>query len=75
MSLVIFLLISIVFLLVIERTKRKFLLDPNLTRRISHVGATLICAASPLFVEKKFIVIVCVGFAMVMIISRKFSLF
>lgn len=75
MNLVIFLFISTLFLLVIEITKRKFLLSPSITRKVSHIGAALICAASPLFVEKNLIIFACLGFAGTMFISRKFSIF
>lgn len=75
MYLAVFLLISMAFLLGIEITKRKFLFSANITRKVSHIGAALICAASPLFVEKNFIVIACLGFAAVMFLSRRTSFF
>lgn len=71
MNLVIFLVISTAFLLTVEVTKRKFLLSPNITRRVSHIGAALIAAVSPLFLDKNLIVFGCIGFAIVMFFSRK----
>lgn len=75
MNLAIFLLISTVFLLVIEIAKRKFLLSTSITRKVSHIGAALICAVSPLFIEKNLIVFACLGFAGVMVLSRRFNFF
>lgn len=75
MNLVIFLVISTVFLLVVEILKRKFLLPASITRRVSHIGAALIACVSPFFIHKNLIVFVCFGFAIVMFFSRKLSLF
>lgn len=75
MNLIIFLFISITFLLVVEITKRKLSLSPSITRRASHIGAALIATVSPLFISKNLIIIACLGFAVVMLISRKFSIF
>lgn len=75
MNLIIFLLISTVFLLVVEITKRRLSLSPSITRKVSHIGAALICAASPLFLEKNLIVFACLGFAIVMFLSHRTSFF
>lgn len=74
MNLVVFLLISTLFLSAIEIIKRKFSISSGTTRRISHIGSAIICAASPLFIEKNLIVFVCLGFAGIMLISRKFNI-
>lgn len=73
MNVIIFLVISTVFLLAVEIIKRKFLLSSSITRRVSHVGAALIAAVSPLFIDKNLIVFACFGFAGVMFISRRFT--
>lgn len=75
MKLIIFLVISTVFLLSVEIVKRKFSISSSTTRRISHVGAASIAAVSPLFIDKYLIILVCLGFAVSMFISRKLSLF
>lgn len=75
MNLVIFLFVSISFLLLVEFAKRKFLVSSNITRRTSHIGATIIAAVSPLFIDKNIIVFTCLGFAGVMLLSRKFNFF
>lgn len=75
MNLIIFLSASTVFLLGVELTKRKLSLSPNYTRRVSHTGAALIAAVSPYFIDKKIIVFACLGFALVMFLSRKASFF
>ena len=73
MNLIIFLVISTAFLLAVEIIKRKFLLSSSITRRVSHAGAALIAAVSPLFIDKNLIVFACFGFAGVMFISRRFT--
>lgn len=75
MNLIIFLFISTTFLLTVEITKRKLLLSSSITRRVGHIGAALIATVSPLFISKNLIIIACLGFAVVMLISRKFSIF
>lgn len=75
MSLFIFLLISTAFLLSVEIIKRKLSLSSNVTRKISHIGATSIAAVSPLFINKTLIVVACLGFAVVMYLSHKTSFF
>lgn len=75
MNLVIFLVISTVFLFMVEIVKRKFLLPTHITRRVSHIGAALIACVSPFYISKDFIVVVCFSFAIVMFFSRKLALF
>lgn len=75
MNLIIFLFISTTFLLTVEITKRKLSLSPSITRRVSHIGAALIATVSPLFISKNLIVIACLGFAVVMFLSRRTSFF
>ena len=72
-----FIVISIAtgFLVGVEVCKRKFSLSSSITRRISHIGAALIAAVAPVFLEKNLFIIACLGFAIFMFISRKHSLF
>lgn len=73
MNLIILLLIVTAFLLTVEITKRKLSLSPNITRRVSHIGAALIAAVSPLYIDKNLIVFACLGFTLVMFLSRRIS--
>lgn len=75
MNLIIFLLISTTFLLAVEITKRKLSISPTITRKISHIGAALIAAVSPMFIDKNLIIVACLGFAAVMFLSRRTSFF
>lgn len=75
MNLIIFLFVSTAFLLTVEIVKRKLSFSPSITRKVSHIGAALIAAVSPLFVDKNLIVITCLGFALAMFLSRRSSVF
>lgn len=75
MSFLFFLLISCVLLVSAEIAKRKFKQSVNVTRKIAHVGASLIAVLSPLFVSKGLIVIACFAFAGILFLSRRTALF
>ncbi len=75
MNLIIFLIISTSLLLIVEIIKRKLSLSSSITRKISHIGAASIAAASPLFLDKYLIIFACLGFAVAMFLSRKIWLF
>lgn len=59
----------------VEIAKRKFLLDTNITRRITHIGAALIAAASPYFVSRWTLIFVCLFFSVVMLLGRRSAWF
>ena len=70
-----FLVIATLFLVTVEICKRKLNLSSSITRRISHIGASLIACFSPFFLNSHLIVIICLAFAVFMFISRRISLF
>jgi len=71
MNLLFFVLISCIFIGVVEIVKRRFSLSTNVSRRVTHIGAALIAAISPLFLNQLTIVIVCLFFASLIFIGRK----
>lgn len=71
MNLAFFILISCALIGGIEFVKRKFSLSTNVTRRVTHVGAALIAAISPLFLNQLTIVITCLFFAGLVFVGRK----
>ncbi len=71
----IFILISLALLFSVEVVKRHWKLSTNITRKVTHVGAASIAALSPLFIGKWFIVLGCLSFAVVMLLSRRFTFF
>ena len=75
MNLAIFLLLSFALIFGIEIIKRQFLLSTNTTRRITHVGAALIAAASPFFLSKSIIVLACIFFAGLLFFGRRSNIF
>ena len=75
MNLAIFLFLSFALLGGIEIAKRQFSLSSNFTRRATHVGAALIAAASPLFLNKIVIVLSFLFFAALMLVGRRSTLF
>jgi len=75
MNLAIFLLLSLALLGGIEIAKRQFSLSPNITRKVTHVGAALIAVASPFFLSKILIVLSCLFFATLMLVGRRSTLF
>lgn len=75
MNLIIFLIASCALIGGVEIVKRKFLLSPNITRRITHVGAALIAVAAPLFLNQWVIVLSCLSFAGILFFGRRSTLF
>ena len=75
MNLLFFILISCTLIGVVELVKRKSSLPTNVTRRITHIGAALIAAISPLFLNQLTIVIACLLFAGVIFVGRKTTFF
>ena len=71
MNLFFFILISCVLIGGVEFIKRNFSLSASVTRRVTHVGAALIAAAAPLFLNQLTIILACVLFAGVVIIGRR----
>ncbi|MFA6602042.1 MAG: hypothetical protein WCT02_04265 [Candidatus Paceibacterota bacterium] len=68
-----FIIGSCLLLGIVEVVKRKFSLSANITRKISHIGATIIAALSPLFIDKTIIVVTCLMFSLVLLFCRKMS--
>ena len=71
MNLLFFILISCALIGVVELVKRTFSLSTNVTRRVTHIGAALIAAISPLFLNQLVIVIACIFFAGLVFVGRK----
>ena len=74
MKIAIFIIISGLLLGLVEILKRKLSLSTSVTRRMSHIGATIIAAASPLFISKTIIVVACFSFAITVFFLRKTKL-
>lgn len=74
MNLLFFILISCGLIGVVEIAKRKFSLSTNVSRRVTHIGAALIATISPLFLNQPIIVIACLFFAGLVLVSRKTTL-
>lgn len=74
MKIALFIAASCLLLGLVELLKRKSSLSANITRRITHVGATVIAAASPLFISKTIIVSACLLFAVTVFFFRKTKL-
>ena len=74
MNLLFFLLMSCTLVGVVEMFKRRFSLPTNVSRRVTHIGASLIAAASPLFLNQLTIVIACLFFAGLIFFGRKTTL-
>lgn len=71
MNILLIILLSIFFLITVERVKRQKNFTPQNTRRFAHIGATVIAACSAFIVPKNIIVISCIGFALAMLYSHK----
>lgn len=74
MNILFFILVSCLLLGFVELLKRKLTLSTRMTRRMTHMGATIIAAVSALFISKSAIVTTCVLFAIVVFLSRKTTL-
>jgi phytol kinase len=70
MTLAIFLLLPSVLIVGVELSKRAFSLSTNLTRKIAHIGGSLIACATPIFLSKEIIVSLCLLFAILIFLSR-----
>lgn len=75
MSLVIFLLIAFFLIFSVELIKRKLKLSSYVTRKISHIGAAIIAAIAPFYVHHVAIVLSCLGFALILLLGRKTTIF
>lgn len=71
MNLTFFILVSCALIGGVELVKRKLSLTANVSRRITHIGAALIAAISPLFLSQQVIVIACLLFAALVFFGRK----
>ncbi|MDO8269503.1 MAG: hypothetical protein Q7T54_02425 [Candidatus Levybacteria bacterium] len=71
----IFLVLSGLLIGGVEVIKRKYLISPNITRRVTHICAALIAVAASFFIDKTIIIISCIGFSFLLLWGRKRSLF
>jgi len=62
--------ISCLCLAVAELLARRYRLDPSLTRRIVHVGTSLVAVAAPFFVSREELLIACLAFVVLMLFSK-----
>lgn len=75
MNLIIFLFASFALIGGVEIVKRQLLLSANVTRKVTHIGAALIAAASPLFLSPIVIILSCIFFAGMLFFGRHSVLF
>ena len=62
-------------LLVVEMVKRKFAVRTDISRKLAHVGASLIAFATPFFLSKWEIVSICIIFSAVLFYTRQTNFF
>lgn len=75
MNLIIFLITAFALIGSVEIVKRKFSLSASITRKVTHIGAALIAAVSPIFLSPILIAGSCLFFAGILFIGRRSTLF
>jgi len=75
MKVALIILSSSVIIAGVEILKRKYSLPTFLTRRITHIGTAIVAGIAPLFVTRNELVIVCMIFAVVLLLGRRSGLF
>jgi len=75
MNLLIFIFASFALIGSVEIFKRQLVLSPNITRKVTHIGAALIAAASPFFLSPIVIIVSCVLFSIMLFFGRHSPLF
>lgn len=75
LSLLLFTTTLLFFLFVIEFFSRKYLINPSISRKVSHVGAAFIVYLMPLFLTRNEVIIIGSFFAVLLFFTRKTNIF
>lgn len=73
--LILFITILLIFLIIIEALSRKYLIDPTVSRKISHVGSAIIVYLMPIFLVRNEIIIIGIFFALLLFFTRRANVF